>query len=165
MPVQTITHEITTIVFDREKSINYKTEYNSPCSCQECRNYNENIKTNPELISFLSNFGVDYNRPEEVFSCDIDEDADSPINSTAYYGVFGKIQDDEVHIQKFGVSISFEKGSFVPNDREDECFWIVVEGNFRYVLDEERETSISMPSPSLLQRVKARIKCFFGDEQ
>lgn len=165
MPMQTLTFENTTIVFDREKSLNYKTENNSPGSCQDCRNYNENIKNKPELISFLFGLGVDYNRPEEVFSYDIGEDVDSLINSTAYYGVFGKIQGDEVHIQKFGVSISFEKGAAVPNDREDEFFWVVVDGDFPYVLDEGRDASIILPQPSPLQKVKARIKSFFGDEQ
>lgn len=114
MPMHTLTLENTTIVFYREKSLNYKTENNSPCSCQDCRNYNVNIKNKPELISFLSGLGVDYNRPEEVLSYDIGENSDSSIHSTAYYGVFGKIDGDEVHIQKFGVSISFEKGSACP---------------------------------------------------
>lgn len=161
MPMQTLTFENTTLVFDREKSINHKTENNSPCSCQDCRNYNENIKNNPELISFLSGLGVDFNRPEEVFSYDIGEDADSLINSTAYYGVFGKIEGDEVHIQKFGVNISFEKGASVPNDREDEFFWVVVEGDFPYVLDEERDASVILPQLSPLERAIARIKSFF----
>ena len=165
MPMQTITLENTTIVFDREKSLNYKTENNSPCSCQDCRNYYENIKNNPELISFLSGLGVDYNRPEGVFSYDIGEDADSPIHSTAYYGVFGKIEGDEVNFQKFGVNISFEKGASVPNDREDESFWVAVEGDFPYVLEEEKEASIILPQLSPLQRMIARIKSFFGDEQ
>ncbi|MBQ8783726.1 MAG: hypothetical protein IJZ57_08150 [Clostridia bacterium] len=127
------------ISFDKDKTKEYRTNYNNPCDCQDCRNYYKNIESNGALLEFLSDFGIDYKRTEEVFSWDLENNSNSLIHSEGYYGVFGKIEGDEFSIEKFGTKIIFAKGANVPSDRTGDYFWICVEADFPYILDEERE--------------------------
>lgn len=61
------------------------------------------------------------------------------IHHEVYYGVFGKIENEEFSFEKYGVKITFKKGVTVPCDRTGEYFGVCVEGDFAYILDEERE--------------------------
>ena len=80
------------VIFDKEKTQKNITLYNEPCDCQYCKNYYKYMEVNAELREFLSQFGIDYIRCEEVMSYDLGEDKDSFIHSMAYYDVFGKIE-------------------------------------------------------------------------
>ncbi len=139
MSLQTMEINSTQIVFDKQKTKEYRTNYNNPCDCQDCRNYYKNIENNTELLDFLEKFGIDFNRAEEVFSWDLDNNINSLIHHEAYYGVFGNIEGEEFEFEKFGIEISFAKAVSVPHDREGEYFWICIKGDFSYVLEEERE--------------------------
>ena len=139
MSYQSIDINSDNIIFDKEKTKEYRTDFNKPCSCQDCRNFYKHIENNSELIDFLSIFGIDYTCTEEVFSWDWENDKDSLIHHEGYYGVFGKIDGEEFDIEKYGVNISFQKGASVPCDRTGEFFWICVSGDFPYILEEERE--------------------------
>ena len=139
MSLQTMEINSTQIVFDKNKTKEYRTNYNNPCDCQDCRNYYKNIENNIELLDFLGKFGIDFNRAEEVISWDLDNNKNSLIHHEAYYGVFGNVEGEEFDFEKFGVEISFAKVVSVPNDREGEYFWICIKGDFTYVLEEERE--------------------------
>ena len=139
MSLQTMEINSTQIVFDKNKTKEYRTEYNNPCDCQNCRNYYKIIEKNTELLDFLEGFGIDYKCTEEVFYWDLGDDINSLICHEGYYGVFGNINGEDFEIDKFGVKISFAKDVSVPRDREGEYFWICIIGDFPYVLDEGRE--------------------------
>ena len=141
MSWRTIEMNAVTISFDREKTKEHRTDINSPCDCQSCKNYYKHIENNSELVEFLRAFGIDYRCAEEVFSWDLENDIHSQIHHEGYYGVFGKI-DRETDIEKFGVKITFQKGASVPCDRTGHYFWICIEGDFPYILDEERALPI-----------------------
>ena len=143
MSLLTIEINSVKITFDKEKTKEHRTDMNDPCECQDCRNYYKHIENNTELVEFLSGFGIDFNRTEEVFSWDLGNDNDSLIHHEGYYGVFGKIEGEEFDFEKFNVKITFQKGATVPCDRTGEYFWICIEGEFPYILDEEREFPIS----------------------
>lgn len=139
MSLQTIELHSVIVTFDKEKTKNHRTEYNKPCDCQDCRNYYKHIGNTPELVEFLRGFGIDYYCTEEVCSFDWGNNSDSLIHHEGYYGVFGRIEGDEFNIERFGVKITFAKGASVPCDRKGEYFWICIEGDFQYILDEKRE--------------------------
>ena len=139
MSLQTTEINSVKIVFDKDKTKEYRTEFNKPCDCQNCRNYYKHIEENKELVEFLCGFGIDYNCTEEVFSWDWKNHSDSPIHHEGYYGVFGRINGEEFDFEKFGVKITFQKTASIPFDRTGEYFWICIEGDFPYILEEKRE--------------------------
>ena len=126
------------VIFDKEKTQKNITLYNEPCDCQYCKNYYKYMEVNAELREFLSQFGIDYIRCEEVMSYDLGEDKDSFIHSMAYYDVFGKIE-KEFSKQEEDYSISFQANTNVNvGHKEEEYFWIVIDAVIPYILDEER---------------------------
>lgn len=157
MSLQTVEINSAKITFDKEKTKAYRTAINNPCDCQDCRNYYKHIESNKELIEFLNAFGIDFTCTEEVFSWDLGNDNESLIHHEGYYGVFGRIEGEEFDFEKFGVKIIFQKGASVPCDRTGEYFWICVEGEFPYILDEERE----FPPQSFLEKCIDKIKSIF----
>ncbi len=139
MPLHVAEINSVKIVFDKEKTKKHRTEYNEPCRCLDCRNFRKNIQQNRELLEFLAYFGVDYRYAEEVFSWELNEKENSFIHSQGYYGVFGEFEGEEFSFERYGVKIAFSKEGGIPYDREGEFFWIIVEGDFPYILDEERK--------------------------
>lgn len=67
--------------------------YNSSlpkCDCADCRNFYAAIDERyPELRPFLERFGIDVERPEELWCM---EDRKEPLVYQSYYTVNGKIQ-------------------------------------------------------------------------
>lgn len=143
MALQTIEINSVKILYNFDKTKAYRTDFNKPCDCQDCRNFYKHIEDNGELVKFLSNFGIDYNCTEEVFSWNLGNEKSSLIHHEGYYGVFGKIEGDEFNFEKYGVKITFAKDASVPKDREGDYFWIIIEGDFSYILAEERELPVS----------------------
>ena len=142
MSLQTLEINSVKITFNKEKTREYRTDFNKPCNCQNCKNYYKHIANNSGLMDYLKHFGVDYRCAEEVFSWSRENDKDSLIHHEGYYGVFGKIEGEDFDFERFGVKITFQKGTLVPCDRTEEYFWICVEGDFPYILDEERDLSL-----------------------
>lgn len=157
MSLQTIEINNVKISFDKEKTKEYRTDFNKPCDCQYCRNYYKHIENNPELVEFLSGFGINFDCTEEVFSWDWGNDSNSLIHHEGYYGVFGNIEGEEFDFEKFGVKITFQKGATVPCDRTGDYFWICIEQDFPYILAEERE----LPPPSFFEKWVDKIKSVF----
>lgn len=143
MAFQKIEINSTRILFDSEVTNGHRTDHNKPCDCQNCRNYYRIVEGNPELIAFLSDFGVEFHHTEEVMSWDLDNRPEGLIRHEAYYGVSGRLEGEETAIQRFGVEITFAKGAIVPTDLEGEYFWIRIAGDFPYVLEEERDFGVS----------------------
>ena len=64
----TIKKENYTFSVDTEMTREYY-ETHSLCDCENCRNYYTQIKDRfPKLGMFLSEFGVDISKPDEIFS-------------------------------------------------------------------------------------------------
>lgn len=59
MSFQTVEINSVKITFDKEKTKEYRTDFNKPCECQDCRNYYKHIEENKKLVEFLSEFGID----------------------------------------------------------------------------------------------------------
>ena len=161
MSLQKIEINSVKIIFDKEKTKEHRTAMNNPCECQDCRNYYKHIERNKELVEFLNNFGIDYYCTEEVFSWDWENDNNSLIHHEGYYGVFGKIEGEEFEFEKFGVKITFQKGASVPCDRTGEYFRICIEGDFPYILDEERELPVSLSRKTQFLNFIGKIKTIF----
>ena len=161
MSLQTVELSSVEITFDKGKTKEYRTDFNKPCDCQECRNYYKHVGNNLELVAFLNEFGIDYNCTEEVFSWELGNDKDSLIHHEGYYGVFGKIEGEEFEFEKFGVKITFQKGASVPCDRTGEYFWICIEGDFPYILDEERDLPITFSQKLQKSNIISKIKAIF----
>lgn len=161
MSLQTLKINSVRITFDEERTKKYRTSYNRPCECQNCRNYYKNVENNFELVEFLRGFGIDYTCTEEVFSWDLGNDSDSFIHHEGYYGVFGKIDAEEFDFEKFGVKITFQKAASVPCDRTGDYFWICVEGDFPYLLNEERDMPVPFSRKVKHSKFFHRIKTIF----
>ena len=99
MYLQSVEINSVKITFDKEKTKEYRTDFNKPCDCQDCRNYYKHIEENKGLREFLCGFGIDYNCTEEVFSWDWENDNNSLIHHEGYYGVFGKIEGEEFDLK------------------------------------------------------------------
>lgn len=84
------------------------------------------------------------------------------IHHEGYYGVFGRIQGEEFDYEKFGVKISFQKGALVLSYRTGEYFWICIENNFPYILDEKRDFPIAFSQKlerfSFINKIKTVFK-------
>ena len=158
MSLQTIEINSAKITFDKEKTKSYRTEYNKPCDCQDCRNYYKNIENNVGLVNFLADFGVDYSRAEEIMPVDLGNEKESLINYSAYYCVVGSIS-KEVSIKKEDFSVSFGVSSNINVGHEitDDYFFIVVDIDLPYILDEERE----FPQLSFIEKCIDKFKLVF----
>ncbi len=156
MPVQTVEINSVKITFDKEKTKQYRTQWNEPCACQDCRNFYKNMEQNTELVDSLSSFGVDFSYADEVLSWDVEP----LIHSEAYYGVFGCIE-AEFSFQKYGVTVSFQNEASVPCDRTGAYFWIVVESDFPYILDEARDVPPPFSEENRAARIFRKIKTVF----
>ena len=78
-----------------------------------------------------------------MFSWDLGNDNDSFIHHEGYYGVFGRMKGEGFEYDMFGVKISFQKRACVPCNRTGEFFWICIENDFPYILDEKRDLPTS----------------------
>ena len=86
----------------------------------------------------------------------------SLIHHEGYYGVFGKIEGEEFDFEKFGVKVTFQKGASVPCDRTGEYFWICIEGDLPYILEEERDLPITFSQRVQKLNVIGKIKAIFN---
>lgn len=104
----------------------YKTH--TICDCAYCRNYCAQIKNKlPKLDKFLSEFGVDISRPDEIMSLEMDNYIDY---ITADYTVCGNVEsmgkhEIDIHDDLF-FSIDITNGYHSPNGQTGEYFTISV---------------------------------------
>ena len=140
-----------------EKTIDYyKTR--SLCECDYCENFYAQIKGKfPKLESFLSDFGVDISKPDEIMSVALD-DTIQYINVD--YTVCGKIVtmgQYEIAIQdSLFFSLVITDGFVSPNGQTGDYFTISVNNVFElpWVLDKP------FPAP-IQQKTTNRIRGFF----
>lgn len=155
MSLKTVEMDGVKILYDREKTQSYRTDFNKPCDCQNCRNYYKHIENNPDLIAFLNSFGIDYNCAEDVFSWDWGERRESLIHHEGYYAVFGNIDGEGFDFEKFGVKIAFQNTASVPCDKTGEYFFINIEGDYPYILEEERDFPKGYGKAGIINKIKA----------
>lgn len=115
----------------------YKTH--SICECVCCRNYYAQIKNKlPKLNAFLSEFGVDISKPDEIMSIEMNNYIDY-INVD--YTVCGNIKsmvkhEIDIHDDLF-LSIVITNGYASPNEQTEDYFTIsVMQIELPWVLDE-----------------------------
>ena len=114
-----------------EVDIEKTTEYyktHSLCECDDCKNYYAQIKGMfPKLDAFLSEFGIDVSKPDEILSVETD-------NSVEYinvdYTVCGKIintkqYEIDIHDNLF-LNLVISDGFVSPNEQTGDYFTISV---------------------------------------
>lgn len=119
--------------FDKEKTEEYyKNRDDSLCSCENCKYYYAHIKGMfPKLESILSDFGVDIEKPDEVWSGDMKKENVVMIFEAGYTvcgSIVGELPKD-IEIddgQKF--ALRFSKGFAFPNGQTGDYFSISVMG-------------------------------------
>ncbi|MBE6718114.1 MAG: hypothetical protein E7574_02510 [Ruminococcaceae bacterium] len=141
---------------DLDKTIDYYKKH-SLCECVYCENYYVQIRGKfPKLEAFLSDFGVDISRPDEISSFESDNEIDY-INVD--YTVCGKVVnmgtykidiDDNLFL-----SIVITDGFATPNDQTSDYFTIsVCNIKLPWVLDKP------FPKP-IMEKINGKIKGFF----
>lgn len=117
----------------------------SLCDCVCCRNYYAQIKDKlPKLNYFLSEFGVDISKPDEIMSIEMENYIDY-INVD--YTVCGNVKsmcEYEIDIyDELFLSIVITNGFASPNEQSKEYFTIsVMQMKLPWVLDEPFPKSI-----------------------
>ena len=142
---------------DTEKTIDYYKTH-SLCECECCENYYAQINGKfPKLESFLSDFGVDIAKPDEVMSFEL---ADTIQYARIDYTVCGKVNtmgQNEISIHDdLLFSILITDGFASPNEQVGNYFTISVSNAFElpWVLDKP------FPAPTQFNPT-SKIKGFF----
>lgn len=123
----TIKKENYTFSVDTEMTREYY-ETHSLCDCENCRNYYTQIKDRfPKLGMFLSEFGVDISKPDEIFSFEMEECVDY-INVD--YTVCGRIEEmgecDIDIYEDLPVKVAVTDGFNSPNEQTGDYFTLSV---------------------------------------
>lgn len=134
--------------FDKEKTVEYYKNINDEnhlCQCANCKYYYAHIKGMfPKLEALLSDFGVDVEKPDHIWSADLNEKNVVMILEAGYTvcgNIVGELPKD-IDIddgQKF--IVGFGKGFCFPNSQAGDYFSISVEGfkMYRPMTDEPKE--------------------------
>lgn len=131
----------------------YKTH--SICNCGHCRNYYAQIKNKlPKLDNFLSEFGVDISKPDEIMSYEMDNYIDYV---TVDYTVCGNIKsmgEYEIDIyDNLFLSIIITNGYSSPDEQTGEYFTIsVMQIELPWVLDEPLQKPIPKKAVSKVKK-------------
>ena len=142
---------------DLEKTIDYYKTH-TLCECDYCQNFYAQIKGKfPKLESFLSDFGVDISKPDEITSA---ESENAVMYISIDYTVCGKVltkgQQEIVHQDDILFRLSIVDGFASPNEQTGDYFTISVNNIFSlpWVLDKP------FPTPAQPKPI-GRIKDFF----
>ena len=146
-----------TFEVDIEKTIDYYKTH-SLCTCDCCENFYTQIGDQlPELKSFLSDFGVDVSKPDEIMSVQLD-------NTIEYisvdYTVCGKVATmghHEIHIHDNQLlSLIITDGFVSPNEQTADYFTISVHNiELPWILDRP------FKEPTKTNRIKRIFKKIF----
>ncbi|MCI8332278.1 MAG: hypothetical protein HFE78_05595 [Clostridiales bacterium] len=131
---------------DTEKTKKYYKTH-SVCDCALCRNCCTQIKEKlPKLNDFLSEFGVDIAKPDEIMSVIADDDCIDYI--CVDYTVCGNVKSvGEYKVDVYDnlfLSIVVVKGFASPNEQTEEYFTMSVRGiRLSWMLDEPFPRSVT----------------------
>ncbi len=135
---------------DIENTVKYYSE-NGLCECPNCRNLYPQIKDAfPLLDEFLTEFGVDIEKPDNIESYDSDDEKSIDYTSTDYT-VCGKIEvmgEYEIDIKDSQfLSVTVIDGFASPNFHKDDDYFTLCVNFFKlpWVLDEEFPKFVPTP--------------------
>ena len=114
-------------------------ETHSLCDCACCRNYYAQIKNKlPKLNDFLSKFGVDISKPDEISSVEMDDYIDYINVDYTVCGGIESMGQYEINIyDNLFLSIVITDGFASPNEQTEKYFTIsVMKIELPWVLDE-----------------------------
>lgn len=127
--METIKKEDYTFAADIEKTREYY-KTNSLCDCSCCRNYYAQIKNKfPKLSDFLSDFGIDISKPDEITSIETDSEINYMSIDYTVCGSIEKAGQNEIELyDNLPLKIIVTDGFVSPNGQHGEYFTISVEG-------------------------------------
>lgn len=138
---------------DIDKTITYYQSH-TLCNCDYCKNFYPQIKeTLPKLAEFLSHFGVDISKPDEIMSM---ESEDEILYISVDYTVCGNVismgeYEIDLQDQQF-LSLVITDGFVSPNEQTTEYFTIsVCNIALPWVLDRPFPTATPYKAPSKLK--------------
>lgn len=145
---------------DIEKTVNYYKTH-SLCECECCENFYAQIKGKfPKLESFLSDFGVDISKPDELSSIELDNEIQY---ITIDYTVCGKVAamgQYEIDIQdgQF-LSLVITDGFSSPNQQTGDYFTISINNTIElpWVLDKPFPKPIQIKGTNKIKGVFRKI--------
>lgn len=86
------------VICDIEATQKYRDKYNKQCLCDECKNFRLNFSAHyPEVITFLNQFGADFDYPLEIMDNGF-ENEKCKRGYSVYYSVKGKIPQDRIEL-------------------------------------------------------------------
>ena len=91
------------------------------CDCPSCRNYYKAIRTKPNLLTFLDLFGIDADRPEELYGWS--DDAAKTLTYNAWYAVSGEFAGDKILINIDGIEIGLFSNT-ADTEKNTPFFWL-----------------------------------------
>ena len=144
---------------DIDKTITYYQSH-TLCDCDYCKNFYPQIKeTLPKLAEFLSRFGVDVSKPDEIMSM---ESEDEILYINVDYTVCGNVismGEYEIDIQdRQFLSLVITDGFVSPNQQTAEYFTISVFNiALPWVLDQPFPTAVPCKATSPLKRIFQKI--------
>lgn len=138
---------------DIDKTITYYQSH-TLCDCDYCENFYPQIKEKlPKLAAFLSHFGVDISKPDEIMSM---ESEDEILYISVDYTVCGNVismgeYEIDLQDQQF-LSLVITDGFVSPNEQTTEYFTIsVCNIALPWVLDRPFPTATPYKAPSKLK--------------
>lgn len=94
------------IQFDKESTSAYRDVYNDPCDCDACKIFRNTFrKQYPDVVAYLTQFGVDVDYPLTVMDFS-DREEEYPYKFTVYYSVKGTLPIDKMENKIGGVSVT-----------------------------------------------------------
>ena len=139
---------------DVEKTRKYY-ETHSLCDCASCRNFYAQVREKlPKLNEFLTQFGVDISRPDEIWSVEADDHIDY---ISTDYTVCGRVEEMgkyeiDLYDEQF-LSVVVTDGFTSPNEQTGEYFTLSVDNiSLPWDLNEPFPKPIKATAQSKLKR-------------
>ena len=144
---------------DIEKTKRYY-ETHSLCSCTYCRNYYVQVKNEfPGLTAFLSEFGVDASRPDEIMSVETEDRIDYIQVDYTVCGSIEAMGQGELDLQdRLPVRMVITDGFVSPNEQTGKYFTIsVMNVALPWVLEEPFPQPVPQTGVSNLKTIFQKI--------
>lgn len=83
---------------DAQATAKYADQYNEPCDCIYCQNFNKTFATTyPKVIEVLKEFGIPVEQPLEIIDCYWNDTKDKR-RYECYYSVKGNLAEDKLQL-------------------------------------------------------------------
>lgn len=113
---------------DAEKTKKYY-ENNALCDCAACRNFYVQVRNAfPKLCEFLSLFGIDMEKPDEIFSADAENGVDYMEVDYTAVGSIVAMGKENIELSEEGLHIAVSDGYVSSNEQAERYFTLSVAG-------------------------------------